>query len=117
MDAKYFGVTLSNDLEWSKHIANMTNKANSKLSFCVATCRAAQISLRKLLTFLLFAFLWSMALLSVTHTNSRTGIRLRGFSVELYGSSKVGIQDTLVFLICLMSWDGRLFLKGYRRLN
>ena len=33
MDAKYLGVTLSNNLEWSKHIATMTNKANSKLSF------------------------------------------------------------------------------------
>ena len=33
MDAKYVGVTLSNDLEWSKHIATMTNKTNSKLSF------------------------------------------------------------------------------------
>ena len=33
MDAKYLGVTLSNDLEWLKHIATMTNKANSKLSF------------------------------------------------------------------------------------
>ena len=32
MDAKYLGVTLSNDLEWSKHIATMTNKAKSKLS-------------------------------------------------------------------------------------
>ena len=33
MDAKYLGVTLSDDLEWSKHIATMINKANSKLSF------------------------------------------------------------------------------------
>ena len=33
MNAKYLGITLSNDLEWSKHIATMTNKANSKLSF------------------------------------------------------------------------------------
>ena len=33
MDAKYLGVTLSNDFEWSKYIATMTNKANSKLSF------------------------------------------------------------------------------------
>ena len=33
MNARYLGVTLSNDLEWSKHIATMTNKANSKLSF------------------------------------------------------------------------------------
>ena len=35
MDAKYLGVTLSNALEWSKHIATMTNKANSKLSLSV----------------------------------------------------------------------------------
>ena len=33
MDTKYLGVTLSNDLEWSKHITTMTNKANPKLSF------------------------------------------------------------------------------------
>ena len=33
IDAKDLGVTLSNNLEWSKHIAVMTNKANSKLSF------------------------------------------------------------------------------------
>ena len=31
MDAKYLGVTLSDNLEWAKHIATMTNKANSKL--------------------------------------------------------------------------------------
>ena len=33
MDAKYLMETLSNDLEWSKHITTMTN---SKLPFCVA---------------------------------------------------------------------------------
>ena len=33
MDAKFLGVTLSSDLEWSKHNATMTNKANSKLLF------------------------------------------------------------------------------------
>ena len=31
MDAKYFGLTLSNNLGWSKYIATMTNTANSKL--------------------------------------------------------------------------------------
>ena len=41
-------------------------------------------------------------------------IRLRRCSVELQGLSKVGIQDTLVFLIC---WGGRLFLKGDRMLD
>ena len=33
MDAKYLGVTFSNDLGWSKHITTMTNKTNTKLSF------------------------------------------------------------------------------------
>ena len=33
LDAKYLGVTLGNNLEWSKHIVTMTNKANSKPSF------------------------------------------------------------------------------------
>ena len=29
----------------------------------------------------------------------------------------IGIRDTLVFVICLMCWGGRLFLKGDRRLD
>ena len=33
MDAKYLGVTVSDDLEWTKHINAITTKANSKLSF------------------------------------------------------------------------------------
>ena len=58
-----------------------------------------------------------MAPLLGTHTKSTTVIRVRGSSVELQGSSKVGIQDTLVFLICLMCWGVCLFLIGDRRLN
>ena len=56
--------------------------------------------------------LWSMAQLFGTHTKSTTVIMLRRCSVDLQVLSKVGIQDTLVFLICLMCWDYRLFLKG-----
>ena len=51
-----------------------------------------------------------------TRTKSKTVRRLRGCCVELQGSSKVGIQDTLVFMICLMCLGGHLFLKGDRRL-
>ena len=50
------------------------------------------------------------------HT-STTVTKLRGCSVKLQGLSKVGIQDTLVFLICLMCWGGHLFLRGDRMLD
>ena len=51
------------------------------------------------------------------YTRRTTVTKLRVCSGELQGPSKVGIQDTLVFLICLMCWGGRLFLKGDRRLD
>ena len=120
MDAKYFGVTLSNDLEWSKHISTKTNKANSMLSFLRRNLKDCPEKLKQTAYFSLirsFALLWSMAPLFGTHTKNTTVTKLRGCSVELQGSSKVGIQDTLVFLIYLMSWGGRLFLKGDRRLD
>ena len=47
MDAKYLGVTLSNDLEWSKHIAAMTNKANSKLSFLLRNLKGCPEKLKQ----------------------------------------------------------------------
>ena len=120
MDAKYFGVTLSNDSEWSKHIATKTNKANSKLSFLRRNMKGCPDKLKQTAYFSLirsFALLWNMAPLFGTHTKNTTVTKLRGCSVELQGSSKVGIQDTLVFLIYLMCWGGRLFLKGDRRLD
>ena len=55
-----------------------------------------------------------MAPLFGTQTKNTTVIKLRGCSVELQGSSEVGIQDTLLFLICLMCWGERLFLKRDR---
>ena len=58
-----------------------------------------------------------MAPLFGTRTKSTTVRKLRGCRVELQGSSKVGIQDTLVFLICLRCWGGRLFLNEDRRLD
>ena len=53
-----------------------------------------------------------MAPLFGTHTKNTTVTKLRGCSVKLQDSSKVGVRDTLMFLICLMCWGGRLFLKG-----
>ena len=31
VSAKYLGITISNDLKWSKHVSNITSKANSTL--------------------------------------------------------------------------------------
>ena len=42
-----------------------------------------------------------------THTKNTTVTKLRGGSIELQYSSKVGIRDILVFLICLMCWGGQ----------
>ena len=49
--------------------------------------------------FSLIHSLWSMAPLSGTRIKSTTVIMLQERSEELQGSLKVGIQDTLVFLI------------------
>ena len=91
----------------------MTNKANSKLSFLRRNLKGCPDKLKQTAYFSLIRSS-SMAPLFGTHTKNTTVTKLRGCSVELQGSSKVGIQDTLVFLIC---WGGRLFLKGGRRLD
>ena len=47
MDNTYLGVTLSNDLECSKHIETMTNKTNSKLSFLRHNLKSCQEKLKQ----------------------------------------------------------------------
>ena len=114
MDAKYLGVTLSNDLEWSKHIAIMTNKANSKLSFLRRNLKGCPEKLKQTYFSLVCSFMEYGATVWDPYQKYNSDKIER---VQLQGSSKVGIRDTLVLLICLMCWGGRLFLKGDRRLD
>ena len=46
-DAKYLGVTVSDDLEWTKHINAITTKANSKLSFLRCNLKGCPEKLRE----------------------------------------------------------------------
>ena len=120
MDAKYLGVTLSNDLEWSKPIATMTNKANSKLSFLHRNLKGCSEKLKQTAYFRLIrsfkehdATVWD----PYQKYNSDKFERVQRRAARFVKSRYLGIQDTLVFLTCLMSWGGRLFLKGDRRLD
>ena len=46
-DAKYLGVTVSDDLEWTKHIDVITSKANFKLSFLRRNLKGCPEKLRE----------------------------------------------------------------------
>ena len=47
MDAKYLGVTVSDNLEWSKHISVFTAKANSKVGFLRRNLKGCPDKLRE----------------------------------------------------------------------
>ena len=81
MDAKYLGVTLSNDLEWSKHIAIMTNKANSKLSFFVSQPEGLPEKLKQTAYFSLVRSFMEYGATVGTRTKNTTVTKLRGCSV------------------------------------
>ena len=95
----------------------MTNKANSKLSFLRRNLKGCPEKLKQIAYFSLVRSFMEYGTTVCDPYQKYTVTKLRGCSVELQGSSKVGIRDTLVFLICLMCWGGRLFLKGDRRLD
>ena len=50
-DAKYLGVTVSDDLEWTKHIDVIISKANSKLSFLRRNLKGCPEKLREIAYF------------------------------------------------------------------
>ena len=82
-DAKYLGVTVSDDLEWTKHINAITTKANSKLSFLRRNLKGCPEKLRETAYFALVrSFLEYSA--TVWHpTKSTTPISWRWCSVGL----------------------------------
>ena len=104
-------------------ICNTFSKNNSilfnkkKLSFLRRNLKGCPEKLKQTAYFSLIRSFMEYGATVWDHTKNTTVIKLRGCSVELQGSSRVGIRDTLVFLICLMCWGGRLFLKGGRRLD
>ena len=97
MDAKYLGVTLSNDLEWSKHIATMTNRANSKLSFLRCNLKGCPEKLKQTAY---FSLVRSFMEYGTTVWDPYQKYNSDKIERVQQGSSKVGIRDTLVFLIC-----------------
>ena len=105
MDAKYLGVTLSYDLE--------VGVVKTSFRFCVAT-EGCPEKLKQIAYFSLIRSFMEYGTTVWDPYQSTTVIRLRECNVKMQGLSKVGIQDTLVFLICLMCWGGCLFLKKTR---
>ena len=89
----------------------MTNKANSKLSFLRRNLKGCPEKLKQTAHFYLVRSFMEYGATVWTHTKNTTVTKLRGCSVELQGSSRVGIRDTIVFLICLMSGVDASFSK------
>ena len=94
MDAKYLGVTLSNDLEWSKHIVTKTNKAISKLSFLRRNLKGCPEKLKQ------------TAYISLIRSSMEYGAtvwdpyqKYNGDKVERFAASSCKVRQKLVFKI------------------
>ena len=109
------GVTLSNDLEWSKHIATKTNKANSKLSFLCRNLKGCPEKLKQTGYSSLIcssmeygATVWDPYQKYNSDKVERVQRRAARF-VKSWYSRYSSVSDVL--------GSGRLFLKGDRRLD
>ena len=71
-DAKYLGLTFSNDLEWSKHISTMTNKASSKHLFLRHNLKGCQEKLKQTAYFSLISSFMEYGATVWNHSNSIT---------------------------------------------
>ena len=105
MDTKYLGVTFSNDLEWSKHIATITNNSSFKqyLRRNLKGYPNADYSL--ICSFLEYgATVWNQYQKYNSEKFEKTQRNATCFVKSSYGSYS-GVLDIL------MSWDSRLFLR------
>ena len=71
-DSKYLGVTISDNLDWSKHITTTTTKANARLSFIKRNLKDCSQKLKGIATSPWYAPLWTTHQLYETHTRSLT---------------------------------------------
>ena len=91
-DTKYLGVTLSDNLYWSKHITTTTTKPNARLSFikrnlkdCPKDCPSPW-----------YVPSWTTAQLFGTHTRSITMTNWKWCSVGLQDLLKVSTREQRV---------------------
>ena len=117
MDTKYLVVAPHNDMEWSKPIATMTDKANSKLLFLCRNLMGCPEKLKQTAYFsLICSFMEHGATVVDPYQkyNSDTVERVQRRATRFVKSRYPRYSSVL---ICLMSCGGRLFLKGDRRLD
>ena len=91
-------------MEWSKHIATMTNKANFKLSFLHRNLKGCPEKLKQIAYFSLIHCFMEYGASVWDSTKNTTVIKLRGCCIELQGSSKVGTQDSVSDMLDVLGW-------------